>query len=134
MIPSDPRDRPPAPERKDTQRAAQLRAAMRIRGLVKVVLVTLGVSQLMTIAFAVLANLVGGELESGVALLFNFATCALVSFWLQADARRAYLDAKTKGYLGTRRTPDAEPVIDAHCPRRWLVILNIELNPQLLDA
>jgi hypothetical protein len=134
MKPEDRRRRPASDATPDAQRRARLQAALRLRGIAKVVLVTLGMGQLLTLAFTYCANLADSSIGDGVALLFNFLSCALVSYWLQADARRAYHDAKTADRLGAPSSGDAVPMVDAACPNRWLVVLHLELNPHLLDA
>ncbi|MBS2129671.1 hypothetical protein NX871_28545 [Burkholderia thailandensis] len=111
----------------------RVKAAMRMRGLVKVACITIAASQVLTAAFASLARVAGHDVESGPLPLFNFVTCALVSYWLQADARRAYLEARSSGRLHGAPNESAPPDVPANCPKRWLVILNIELNPHLLD-
>ncbi|AGK49802.1 MULTISPECIES: hypothetical protein [Burkholderia] len=113
---------------------AHVKAAMRMRGLVKVVCITIAVSQALTAAFAGLAHIAGHDVEAGPLLLFNFVTCTLVSYWLQSDAQRAYLDARSSGRLRSAPNDGAPLDVPADCPRRWLVILNIELNPHLLDS
>jgi hypothetical protein len=131
MKPED-RRRPPAPD-PDPHRA-RLQAALRLRGIAKIVLVTLGMGELLTIAFSYCAGLTGHGADQGAALLFNFVSCALVSYWLQADARRAYRDAKANDRLGPPRARHDAPQVDSACPNRWLVVLHLELNPHLLDA
>ncbi|WP_232288906.1 hypothetical protein [Burkholderia oklahomensis] len=112
---------------------AHVKAAMRVRGLAKVVFITIATSQALTAAFASLVHVVGCDVEPGPLLLFNFVSCALVSFWLQTDAQRAYLEAQSSGRLRKPPNADALPDVPLDCPKRWLVILNIELNPNLLD-
>ncbi len=131
MKPED-RRRPPSPDTDPHQ--ARLQAALRLRGIAKIVLVTLGMGQLLTLAFSYCAGLGDHGVDEGAALLFNFVSCALVSYWLQADARRAYRDAKANDQLGAPRARPAAPLVDAACPKRWLVILHLELNPHLLDV
>ncbi|SMG01568.1 FIG00459737: hypothetical protein [Burkholderia singularis] len=104
------------------------------RGMAKIVFVTIAVSQALSAAFAGLARAIGYDADPTVLLGFNFISCALVSFWLQSDAQRAYRDALSSGRL-KRQAPraGAAHTVPADCPKRWLVILHIELNPHLLD-
>jgi hypothetical protein len=57
----------------------------------------------------------------------------LVSSWLVSDARAAWDKAKKEGHVGTAMDPvkGESVVIAARCPRRWLVTLHLELNPEL---
>ena len=54
---------------------------------------------------------------------------------LVTDARAAWTLAKKQGYIGSPQSGSgahAEKLAIANnCPRRWLVVLHLELNPQL---
>ncbi len=104
---------------------------MLLRGLAKVVIIALAANQILTIAFAFFARQIDAGLSAETISLFSFATCGLVSLWLQADARSAYRAARAKGFITPGRGTQAPqiPQIAADCPRRWLVVLHIELNP-----
>ncbi|MGP8472617.1 hypothetical protein [Burkholderia sp. PR2] len=80
-------------------RHARTRAALRMRGLVKLTVVTIAVTQTLTLVFDALLVAVGYTPEAATLLLFRFVTCALVSFWLQADASRAYRHAAKRGLV-----------------------------------
>ncbi|KVE35629.1 hypothetical protein [Burkholderia sp. TSV86] len=123
-----------ASDRRDTPTPTLAKAAMRARGMAKIVFVTIAVSQALSAAFAGTVRAIGYDADPAVLLGFNFVSCALVSFWLQADAQRAYRDALASGRL-KRQAPraGAAHTVPAGCPKRWLVILHIELNPHLLD-
>ncbi|AOJ05649.1 hypothetical protein WS70_17290 [Burkholderia mayonis] len=127
------RDRECELSERDARKFAHVKAAMRVRGFAKVAFITITTSQALTAAFASLPHVVGYDVEPGPLLLFNFISCALVSFWLRSDAQRAYLEAQASG--GLRKAPNADILLNVplDCPKRWLVILNIELNPKLLD-
>jgi len=118
---------------KDPQEEARLKAAMRARGWLKLVLVTIVANQVMTTAFVYVAQQVNPGLTILHTLLFSCVTCGLVGYWLQADARRAWRDALDKGYIGPPHTSDDQDVLKIadSCPNRWLVVLHIELNPEL---
>ncbi|WP_245254540.1 hypothetical protein [Paraburkholderia sp. LEh10] len=64
-------------------------------------------------------------------LIFSCVTGALTGYWLRADARRAWRDALDQGYVSTRHASDDVLKIADDCPNRWLVVLYIELNPDL---
>ncbi|MGU7785241.1 hypothetical protein [Burkholderia sp. PU8-34] len=107
---------------------------MRVRGWMKVVLVTIAINELLTFAFAYVAEQVGSDLTMLETLVFSSMTCALVSYWLLIDARNAWRHAVEKGCIGSQCAADDEdlPKIADTCPRRWLVVLHIELNPDLV--
>ena len=113
---------------------ARTRAALRMRGLVKLTVVTIAVTQLLTLVFEALLVAVGYAPEAATLLLFRFVTCALVSFWLQADASRAYRHASKRG-LVTMSGEHGELIeIAPQCPKRWLVVLNLQLEPRWLNG
>ncbi|MEW9583364.1 hypothetical protein [Paraburkholderia sp. DGU8] len=117
----------------DPQDTARLKAAMRKRGWLKLLFVTLAANQVLTTAFVYVAQQVDPGLTAMHTLIFSCVTCALVRYWLQTDARRAWCNALDKGYIGSRHAEsDADLLKTAdNCPKRWLVVLHIELNPDL---
>ncbi|MGF6656229.1 hypothetical protein OKW34_006819 [Paraburkholderia youngii] len=115
------------------QDSARHKTAMRARGGRKLVLLTVAANQVLTTAFAYVAQQVDPGLTIMETLIFSCVTCGLVSHWLRADAHRAWCDAVEKGYVGPRHGGNDEDVLNIaeKCPRRWLVVLHIELNPEL---
>jgi len=105
---------------------------MRMRGAVKVILIAGAVNEILNSVFMYVAQPIDPELPPVAASVFSFATCALVGFWFQSDARRAYLFARDGGYIARVDTTNRAPHIAANCPKRWLVVLYIELNPGLV--
>ncbi|MEX3855588.1 hypothetical protein AB3X94_16175 [Paraburkholderia sp. BR10923] len=117
----------------DPQNSARLKMAMRARGWRKLVLLTVAANQALTTAFVYVAQQVDPGLTMMDALIFSCVTCGLVSYWLRTDAHRAWCNAVQKGYVGPHHGANDEGVlkIAEKCPRRWLVVLHIELNPEL---
>jgi hypothetical protein len=105
---------------------------MRARGAVKVMLIAVALNETLYFVFTYVAQQIDPDVPLETVSVFSFAMCALMGFWFQSDARRAYFFARGKGYVvpgdGTRRTLH----IAADCPKRWLVVLYIELNPALV--
>ncbi|RQR26435.1 hypothetical protein DIE23_29590 [Burkholderia sp. Bp9143] len=115
-------------------RHARLRAALRMRGLVKLTVITIAVTQILTLVFDGLLVLLGFVPEAATLLLFRFVTCALVSFWLQADASRAYRHAAQHGLVKVSGMRGDLIEIAPQCPKRWLVVLSLQLEPQWLNG
>ncbi|RQS58148.1 hypothetical protein [Burkholderia sp. Bp8986] len=111
-------------------RHARTRAALRMRGLVKLTVITITVTQLLTLAFDSLLVLLGDTPEAATLLLFRFVTCALVSSWLQADASRAYRHAAQNGLVTVPGAHGDLIEIAPQCPKRWLVVLSLQLEPR----
>jgi len=118
---------------RDPRNDTRLKSAMRARGWRKVVLVTLVANQVLTAAFSYLAQQVDPGLTLMPTLVFSCATSVLVSYWLLVDARKAWHHAKELRYIRAEpaENGDALPMVADHCPKRWLVVLHIELHPDL---
>ncbi|WP_174906941.1 hypothetical protein [Burkholderia diffusa] len=115
-------------------RHARTRAALRMRGLVKLTVVTIADTQTLTLVFDALLVAVGYAPEAATLLLFRFVTCALVSFWLQADASRAYRHASKRGLVTVSGEHGELIEIAPQCPKRWLVVLSLQLEPRWLNG
>ncbi|KAG8154897.1 hypothetical protein [Burkholderia catarinensis] len=115
-------------------RHARVRAALRLRGVIKLTLITIAVAHALTFAFESLLVAAGFAPDAATLLLFRFVTCALVSFWLQADALRAYRYAAQHGFV-TVPGPHGDAVdVAPQCPKRWLVVLSLQLEPRGLNG
>ncbi|PLZ03531.1 hypothetical protein CY652_03830 [Burkholderia sp. WAC0059] len=103
---------------------------MKFRGLGKVVFIAFVANEILTTAFVHVAQRLGLDPQDPFVTVFSCVTCGLVTFWLQSDARRAFGAARANGYV--RKAGDAGKAglqVAADCPKRWLVMLHIELNP-----
>ncbi|WP_346730294.1 hypothetical protein [Caballeronia sp. dw_276] len=107
----------------------KLHTAMRIRGTAKVICVAIIANQVLTAIFAYAVSQLDPNTPTLVTTIFSFVTCALVSMWLQADARRAYLRAREQGCITPVSKTNPALKIAPDCPKPWLVILHIEMNP-----
>jgi len=105
------------------------RPGMMFRGMLKVVLIAIAASQVLTTAFTLFARQIDAALSPQIISVFGFVTCGLVSMWLQADARRAFGFARQNGFVAASPDGQPGPLIATDCPRRWLVVLHVELNP-----
>jgi hypothetical protein len=105
---------------------------MRIRGAVKVMMIAIVANDILNFAFTYLAQKIDPDFSLGTVSVFSFATCVLVGFWFQSDVRKAYFFAREKGYISPIDGMNRAPRIAANCPKRWLVVLYIELNPALV--
>jgi hypothetical protein len=116
-----------------TGRAAALivyaRPYMMLRGMCKVIAIAFAVNQVLTSAFTYVAQQVDNALPHQMVWLFSCMTCGLLTLWLQADARRAFAFARKQGFVKINDGKERALEIAAQCPKRWLVILHIELNP-----
>lgn len=110
------------------------RTSMRLRGYAKIVLICVLMNQVITSLFAFFATQIDPATPSYIITGFGVATCGLMGFWLQGDMLRAYKHAKTNGCIREPDDKNASFAITQDCPRRWLVILYIELNPAIIGA
>ena len=114
---------------KSTQIVLKLHTAMRIRGTAKVVCVAIVANQVLTTLFAYVVQQLDPSAPTIITTIFSFLTCGLVSIWLQSDARRAYLLAREKGCITPVDKTNPALKIAPDCPKLWLVVLHIEMNP-----
>ncbi|MFM0738217.1 hypothetical protein PQQ51_13325 [Paraburkholderia xenovorans] len=103
---------------------------MLFRGMCKVVAIAFVTNQVLTTIFTYVAQQLDAKLPHDTIWLFSCVTCGLLTIWLQSDARRAFGFARDKGFI---KTDDKKTLqIAENCPKRWLVILHIELNSAAL--
>jgi hypothetical protein len=112
--------------------------SIRFRGWLKLVILTFSVDQILTTIFTYVAQRIDPGMAEMQTLIFSCITCVLVSNWLVADARAAWAQAMKQGYIGAlKRDGGAQAeklAIAEKCPRRWLVVLHLELNPKLAQS
>ena len=107
---------------------------MMIRGLCKVVAITFVTNQVLTTIFMYVAQQLDSASPHDMIWIFSCVTSGLVTLWLQSDARRAFGFAREKGFV--KKSGDDKQVVQIaeDCPKRWLVVLHIELNPAAIQG
>ncbi|WCM22825.1 hypothetical protein NDK50_33135 [Paraburkholderia bryophila] len=113
--------------------ATPSKQAMMFRGMCKVVAIAFVTNQVLTTIFTYVAQQLDSALPHDTIWLFSCVTCGLLTLWLQSDARRAFGFAREKGFVMTGDGKQALKIAE-DCPKRWLVILHIELNPAALQT
>jgi hypothetical protein len=106
--------------------------SMRIRGLVKLISLIIVCNQVLTAAFSYACRTIDPTVTPIVISGFGLISSLMISYWLQSDARRAYHHASEKKLVKGVDASHPLPMIDDQCPRKWLVMLHIELNPVLV--
>jgi hypothetical protein len=107
---------------------------MLFRGMCKVVAIAFVTNQVLTTIFTYVAQQLDESLPHQAIWLFSCVTCGLLTLWLQSDARRAFSLAREKGFVKAVGDNKQALQIAEDCPKRWLVILHIELNPAAIKA
>ncbi|MGF6267056.1 hypothetical protein OKW49_008050 [Paraburkholderia youngii] len=121
------KQREPASEQ---QRRALL--TLKARATARIWIVTILITECLAAIFGIVAQTVSEGDTNLPVMIFTCATSALVVRWLQQDARRAWVFARTNGYLQRDACGDYSVVdVRPDCPRRWLVLLHAQLNVQL---
>ncbi|CAD6555414.1 hypothetical protein [Paraburkholderia metrosideri] len=110
----------------------KLQTTLKIRGLAKVTLFAILMNQVLTTAFSFFVQKVDPAAPESIVPLFSFVTTILLATWIQTDARRAYMQASKQGCI--RPVSESNPALHVapDCPKRWLVILYIEINPGIV--
>jgi hypothetical protein len=117
------RDKRPEAERK--------RSAIRMRGELKLIGLSIAIT---TMLAYVLSNVVPHSPHAYVAFItFGALTTLLAAGWTRHDANRAFRFAAEHHYLCFEGDPPRVISIAQDCPKRWLVLLYIELNPDLIS-
>jgi len=109
-----------------------LRTTMRIRGMVKLVALVILCNQILTAIFSYACHAIDPNVAPRVVSVFGIASSLMIGFWLEADARRAYRYANEKKLVMGTDASHPMPRIRSDCPKKWLVMLYIELNPVLV--
>lgn len=104
------------------------------RGICKVAAIAFVTNQLLTTILTYVAQQLDLGLAHEAIWLFSCVTGALLTFWLLSDARRAFGFACEKRFVKKSRDGSQNLQIAENCPKRWLVILHIELNPATMQA
>lgn len=102
------------------------------RGIAKVVFIVFACNQIMIAAFGWVSRQFDVNVSDQAILIFGLVTSGLLSFWLQADAHRAFAFAQKNGFIkSTRPRPGTVPTVAIadNCPKRWLVVLYVDLHP-----
>jgi hypothetical protein len=107
---------------------------MVFRGMCKLIAIAFVTNQVLTTIFTYVAQQLDAALPNEAVWLFSCVTCGLLTLWLQSDARRAFGVAHEKGFV--KKGGDQQPYVQIadDCPKRWLVILHIELHPAVVHA
>lgn len=107
---------------------------MMFRGLCKVVAIAFVTNQVLTTIFTYFVQQFDSAPPHRAVWIFSCVTCGMVTLWLQADARRAFGSAREKGFVKKRGEGTQDVQIADDCPKRWLVVLHIELNPAAVQG
>jgi len=119
--------------RKKRREAEHKRTAIRLRGELKLMGLSIAITSLLAF-IPILANLIP-DLPRGPAAFMTFGafTTLLIAGWIRYDADRAFQFAAQGRHLGFEGDPPRVISIAQNCPKRWLVLLHIELNPDLIS-
>ncbi|MGH8778072.1 hypothetical protein [Paraburkholderia sp.] len=99
------------------------------RGIAKVVFIVFACNQILIVAFGWMARQFDANVSDRAILIFGLVTSGLLSFWLQADAQRAFAFARKNGFIKSGPPRSGTVAIADNCPKRWLVVLYIDLHP-----
>ena len=64
-------------------------------------------------------------------IAFGAVTMPAAMSWLCVDAKKAYETARSQRFLGVDGIPPRVISIADDCPSRWLVLLHIQMHPEL---
>lgn len=117
--------------RNKRREADRRQTSIRLRGELKL----LSLSLAFTISLAFMLSNVVPDLPHGPAAFMTFGavTTLLAAGWIRHDAARAFQSAARSHHLGFEGNPPRVISIAQDCPKRWLVLLHMETNPDLIS-
>jgi len=108
-----------------------IKTALWLRGVTKVVVIAVLTNQVLTTLFGLAARTIDPNVTDHIIMLFSFATSMVAGYWIQGDARRAYIHANKQGLIKAEKNAATPWALAPECPNKWLVTLYLELNPAL---
>jgi hypothetical protein len=106
--------------------------ASRAKAIVRIALLSILISQIVSAAFGFVAYRNHPDVALGLTTMVSFLLCAVLSVWIRSDAKHAYLDACELGYVSSATASGRRLLIARECPRRWLVVLHVELHGRIV--
>ncbi|MFM0053802.1 hypothetical protein [Caballeronia grimmiae] len=104
----------------------------------KAQLATLLVAQLLTLVVTLLLSLMlrasGRAVPPAGFAIFGAVTLIMAYRWVRVDAKKAFVAAVDAGEVGIDGSPPRVNYILPICSRRWLVLLYVQLHPELIDG
>jgi hypothetical protein len=107
---------------------------MRLKAQLIVLLVSALVAEVTTLFFSIVTQAVTGEVSPAAFVLFGVVTLKLTHRWVLVDVDNAFEVAVSKRNVLLAGTPPHITHIESTCPRRWFVLLHIQLHPELIDS
>lgn len=109
------------------------RDTIRLRARATVFGVALCVTEGLALVFSGVAQILSFDTSPVEFGLFGAITTVLVAGWLRMDAERAYTFADKAGFLTHEEGRRTVKSVQQGCPKLWLVMLHLQLNPELMD-
>lgn len=107
---------------------------IRLKAQLKVLLVSALVTEVAALCFSIVTQAATGEVFPAAFGLFSAVTLALAHRWVMVDVGNAFQAAVSKHHVLLEGTTPHITQIDSSCPRRWFVLLHIQLHPELIDS
>ena len=107
---------------------------IRLRAKATVFGVALCVTEVLAFALLIVVRLFGIDISSIEFGAFGAVTTVLVAGWLKMDAQCAYDLADRSGFLDRDESRTKVRNVRKDCPKFWLVVLYLQLHPELMDG
>ena len=102
-----------------------------LKGQVMLVTYALLANEVLALAFSFLAIAIYPGMQRWWFLALGAVTMPVAMAWISWDAKRAYETAALERFLGFDGFPPRVASIADNCPSRWLVLLHIQMHPEL---
>ena len=103
----------------------------RLKGQMMLVAYALLANEMLAWAFSFLAIAIYPGMQRWWFMALGAVTMPVAMTWIGRDAKRAYETAAHERFLGFDGIPPRVASIAENCPSRWLVLLHIQMHPEL---
>lgn len=106
-------------------------ARERLKGRLMLAGYALVANEIMAWALSFMLTSVYPDLPRWWLLVFGAVMIPFAMEWISGDAEKAYKRAASQRFLGFEGVPPRVISIANDCPSRWLVLLHIQMHPEL---
>lgn len=103
----------------------------RLKGQMLLVAYALLANEVLAWAFSFLAIAIYPAMQRWWFMALGAVTMPVAMTWIGRDAKRAYETAAHERFLGFDGIPPRVVSIADNCPSRWLVLLHIQMHPEV---
>lgn len=108
--------------------------ALRFKAQLTIWLVAELLTLAITLLFSVALHASGQDVTATAFSIFGALTLVMAYIWVRVDAKKAFAVAVAMRQVSADGTPPHITYISRSFPHRWLVLLYVQLHPELIDS